>query len=67
MLDRVVQTARCFKSQYNEEEIEMMEDSLTRKQRELYWRERRYACLRDEAAEDLQVHTITPPADTTSA
>ena len=49
--------------------IEKMVYSLTQtqKQHEQYWRERRYACLRDEAAEDLQVHTITKPANTTSA
>ena len=54
---------------YNGDEIEKMIDSLTwtQKQREQYWRERRYACLRDEVAEDLKVHTVTPSADTTSA
>ena len=54
---------------YDGDEIEKMIDSLTwtQKQREQYWRERTYACLRDEAAKDLLVHTITAPADTTSA
>ena len=54
---------------YDGYEIEKMIDSLTwtQKQREQYWRERRYACLPDEAAEDLKVHTVTPSADTTSA
>ena len=47
--------------------IEIMVYSLTQKQNELSLRERRYARLRVEAAEDLQVHTITAPADTTSA
>ena len=54
---------------YDGDEIEKMINSLTwtQKQREQYWLERTYACLRDEAAKDLQVHTITAPADTTSA
>ena len=61
VLDRVIQTARCFKSQYKEEEImaaiKKQEDtgSLTLKQREEYWWERRYACLLDEAAEETRV------------
>ena len=47
--------------------IEIKVYSLTQKQNEPSLRERRYARLRVEAAEDLQVHTITAPADTTSA
>ena len=43
------------------------EQSLTRKQREQNEREPKYSCLRDDAAKDLQVHTISAPADTTSA
>ena len=47
--------------------IEIMVYSLTQKQNEQNERERRYARLRVEAAEDLQVRTITAPADATSA
>ena len=57
---------------YNGDEIDSLDkvlDSLTwlKKQREQYWRERTYARLQEEAAKDLQVHTITAPADATSA
>ena len=47
--------------------IEIMVYSLTQKQNEQNERECRYARLRVEAAEDLQVRTITSPADATSA
>ena len=47
--------------------IEIMVYNLTQKQIEQNEREHRYGRLREEAAKDLQVHTITAPADATSA
>ena len=47
--------------------IKIMVYSRTLKQNEQNERERRYARLRVAAAEDLQVRTITAPADATSA
>ena len=47
--------------------IEIMVYNRTQKQNEQNERERRYARLRVEAAEDLHVRTITAPADATSA
>ena len=57
---------------YNGDELyslDKMLDWLTwpKKQREQYWWEHTYARLREEAAKVLQVHTITAPADATSA
>jgi uncharacterized protein with gpF-like domain len=47
--------------------IEIMVYNRALKQNEQNERERRYARLRVAAAEDLQVRTITSPADATSA
>ena len=47
--------------------IEIMVYNRALKQNEQNERERRYARLRVAAAEDLQVRTITAPADATSA
>ena len=47
--------------------IEIKVYSLTQTQIEQNEREHRYARLREEAAKDLQVRTITAPADATSA
>ena len=55
------------KKQSSLAKIEIKVYSLTQKQIEQNEREHRYARLREEAAKDLQVRTITAPADASSA
>ena len=55
------------KKQSSLAKIEIKVYSLTQRQIEQNKREQRYARLREKAAKDLQVRTITAPADASSA